>query len=234
MHLILDEPPVSASMWRLDTDPIPAHHETKGGLAMNRLLLGAAALLFLSPCSASTGFWSYFLNLLPPLWEQNDFTFGPSGAFAEFGAFWYPDSSGTDSEFSHIVSEEVMVPSGIDSILIVTSQFVDLEAGCSTQGFASTYAKLWVYINGAPTLLWSIQASASMGESDHERSNSPIFVFLPPVSAGDVIQLRYSLGGGGYMGISEGSWLLWDAKLVGCSSYYSLTPLTWGCIKTVF
>jgi hypothetical protein len=184
-------------------------------------------------CSAQTTFWSYFLDYLPPGWTQNLFTFGPDGALFHDSGFFYPSAQGNDPLAVYLQSQTVIIPAGVDSVVLLTSQNAVLETGASGPGYAGASVTVYASVNGVSTQLWQLESYASGGQSDSTASNENLCLTLPPVAEGDAVYIKYDPFMYGYMGTVWITWLLWDSELIGYPGL-SLTPRTWGSIKTWF
>jgi|GEM_PF-1458533 len=190
----------------------------------------ASIALLVCPSAAQTVFWSYFLDYLPPGWSQGCFTFSPNGALYDDSGFWYPNS---DSRASFLQSDMVVIPAGVDSVVLLTCQDAVLETAASSQGYAGASVTVYAYINGVPVRLWQLESYSGGSQSDSTGSNESLCLTLPPVAEGDEVVIKYDPHMWGYKGMTWVTWLLWDSELTGYPGL-GMTPHTWGAVKTLF
>jgi hypothetical protein len=216
------------------------------------ILLVLPVLVGLS--SADTLFWFYTLTEPPPGWEYEWFTFGPSGARLYRRAIWYPmhegigdrtasscitdlsevncgfaNSSGPGlyQEAGYLVTETIVVPYGLDSLVLYVPQYTSISASGES---GSSKVELYAIVNGVSQLLWSRYVSALSNVSLVD--TLPIEEVVAELDPGDSIRFRFVGSYGGWYASTTIDWRLWDAELTGCGDL-GFIQSTWGSIKAL-
>jgi len=173
--------------------------------------------------------WSYDLTELPEGWDSQSFTFSEAGAYTHLEAVFTPDMGPPYNSF--LLSEIMIVPPGLDSLVIDVSQYAHLETHGLT-GFANACVQLDIEKNGwTPVELWYRISSSYTPTPDIVIDSLPIHVAILDVSQGDIIRFRFHAHINGFYGVAEVNWTLWDAQLTAYGTL-PLIPRTWAAIKS--
>jgi len=183
--------------------------------------------------------WSYDLTELPEGWDCQEFTFSEAGANTDLEGSFVPDSGQTITfpYNAFLLSEILIVPPGLDSLVIDVSQYAYLAAyvwgdSQSTEGIASASVRLNMEKNGwISTELW-YRSAYTYSTPDIVTDSLPIHVAILDVSQGDLIRFRFHAHINGFYGSAEVDWTLWDAQLTAYGTL-PLIPRTWSAIKSL-
>ena len=198
----------------------------------SKLFLSIVLFIIAGLAQADVVFWFYDLTELPENWINNHFTFSDTGAYILVEDYWNPKSySKSPPSSGFILSEYVIIPPDIDSLVVDVQQFVDLYAS----GPAGAQVILNVEINGCLTLeLWKRAVGYFRYKSSTLTDSLPIHAVITNLNPGDLVQFEFITEASAcYQGSALGEWWLWDAQLTGYGSL-SLIPRTWAEIKSAF
>ena len=190
-----------------------------------KLFLIIGLSFFVGMTEADVVLWFYDLTELPDNWTNDNFTFSINGAHIDVSDEFFPDSE-MDGIYGSLLSEYVIIPPDIDSVVIDVQQLVHLHA-FGQSGYAA--AVLTAEINASETyVLWARTASCKQLLLT---DSIPIHAAITDLSPGDLIQFEFYVILNGWYGGGSCNWLLWDTQLTGCG-ISSLVPRTWAWIKS--
>jgi len=203
----------------------------------DKLLTATLALLALaSGVQADALLWFEDLTMPPPGWSYWGFDFTPFGAHLYVISDYFPNrhcGAGDPAPLTFVGSmytETVLVPDGLDSLVIHVPQTVNLSAGGEIISASVTLA---VYINGEGSPLYQRSVYEYMADSRDSYADSlPLHYSIVDVSSGDEVCFRFYAESTGYSGSTTINWKLWDAQLVGFGDL-AFRSESWATIKAL-
>ncbi len=152
----------------------------------HKSFLSIVLFIIVGMTQADEVFWFYDLTELPEYWTNDNFTFSVTGAYIYVEDYWNPKSNSRGPTSGFMLSEYVIIPPGIDSLVIDVQQLVDM--GCGGGG-ANASAKLNAEINGCVTLdLWNRHV---FGSQPSLIDSLPIHAVINNLNPGDLVQFEF-------------------------------------------
>jgi hypothetical protein len=175
--------------------------------------------------------WDYSLSELPPGWEiiEGEWVFQPDGAHSDASAGFF------EHDWNELRSPELVLPEGTDYITITADQTSLAWASGASGTFA--FARVVLQINGNGFIYWNNSSGAD---------SLPIFIIPDDTAAGDTVRVdllcvaiswpETAASTPLHRGQPQASadFHIWDFVLTAYGDISTLTPSTWGAIKTTF
>lgn len=201
------------------------------------LLIATQILLALaSGVQADALLWFEDLTTPPLGWTYWGFDFTPFGAHLYEIVDYFPNSppgAGGPAPLMVVGSmytDTVLVPDGIDSLVLHVPQTLNLYAGGES---IFAYATLVVYINGVDSTLYNRGVVEYMADSRDSYADSlPLHHSIVDVAPGDEVCFRFYSSSTGWSGSATINWKLWDAQLVGFGDL-AFRSESWAAIKAL-
>lgn len=203
----------------------------------DKLLTATLALLALAGgAQADALLWFEDLTTPPPGWSCWGFDFTPWGAHLYEIVDYFPNrppGAGGPAPLIFVGSmytDTVLVPDGIDSLVIHVPQTLNLSVGGESISASATLA---VFINGEESALYQRSVYEYMADSRDSYADSlPLHYSIVDVSSGDEVYFRFYSESFGWSGSATINWKLWDAQLVGFGDL-AFRSESWAAIKAL-
>ena len=157
--------------------------------------------------------WSYDLTILPPGWQTDKFEFVSNGARYYSNVDWYNCINSTGFS-DYLRTETVIIPDGLDSLVLIVPQYLHLIANSQYWGSAHAKTTIDAYVDYVKQCLWSQEVN-SMGLWDELTDTTTIHEVVTGLNSDQSVYFEFIGYQSGWEGWTLIDWRLFNAQLIG-------------------